>query len=283
MKKKIPILIILLQLVQFVQAQNIGHYPDFYNFYFSNPYEINPSWIPDSIIVDINLFKKNLTGDFKDITSTQLNLSYVGNTKNFKHLFRGVINEEQEGPYIKSPQFIFNYANGVKISNKLTIYSAGSLGASGVYLSAPSSNYSFYMPDGNIGLTVKYNKLILGVVTKQIFNNSRYNFYLKRFYQSNINYSKLINWRWEINLGLNSNYFLDSKHEHRIHVSTVYQRKFEFGLVNKNLNSLSFYSKLKIPIYTNCGQLKVGFMYTNLFSSKNNLPNSFELFLGFQK
>lgn len=154
-------------------AQNSFYYPNSFNAYFLNFSQITPAYFPEEGKVELTSGYKSLTGAFRKISSYNFTAARIFKKNENSHLARLQFYNEKEGSYISSPRAYANYGYQVSLNENLKIVSGVSLGFAGLYYSAPNTTQSsFNVPDGSLGVSLKSDWIEIGASAFQIFNSS---------------------------------------------------------------------------------------------------------------
>ncbi|MBC7389618.1 MAG: type IX secretion system membrane protein PorP/SprF [Opitutaceae bacterium] len=154
-------------------AQNSFYYPNSFNAYFLNFSQITPSFIPNEGKMELTSGYKSLTGAFRKISSYHFTAARIFKRNDNAHLFRVQFYNEKEGTYISNPRAYANYGYQLSLNDNFKLISGISLGFAGLYYSAPNTTQSsFNVPDGALGLSIKSAWMEIGASAFQIFNSS---------------------------------------------------------------------------------------------------------------
>lgn len=279
---KIPWFVVCIVLNCFIsKGQYAGYFPDLYNGYFYNMPLVNPSYIADTGKIDLMFTHKLMTGPYREISTSSFIAGRNFANNNTRQSLRLILGNEQEGEYINTPKFFLNYAYSLKLNSDLFMYSGVSLGTTGVYFSAPSATSSFYLPDGSIGLGLKYKSTTVGMSPFQLFNASRYAFSQKRYYHFNASGIYTLSYQWQLKLYALWRLLPQIHDEYKMAILGSYASKVDFGVAVKNNTGLSFIGSFLIPLSAERNDIMVSAVYnTYKFSKEKILPNSLEISIG---
>ena len=156
-----------------VYGQSSFYYPNSFNAYFLNFSQITPAYFPDEGKIELTSGYKSLTGPFRKISSYHFTAARIFKRNENSHLARLQFYNEKEGTYISNPRAYANYGYLVSINDNVKLISGVSLGFAGLYYSAPNTTQSsFNVPDGSLGLSLKTPWIEIGASAYQIFNSS---------------------------------------------------------------------------------------------------------------
>lgn len=155
-------------------GQSNFYSPSFFTAYFHQFSQITPAYIPKETHAEFLCGYKSMTGAFRKVSSFYGAASKsFENSKGQVHLVRLQFYNEKEGSYISSPRAYANYAFQLPLREELFAYAGVALGAVSVYYSAPTTTQSSYtLPDGSIGLGLKSSWFDVGASSMQLFNAS---------------------------------------------------------------------------------------------------------------
>ncbi|WP_028981105.1 type IX secretion system membrane protein PorP/SprF [Sporocytophaga myxococcoides] len=162
--------------VKFVtcKAQIAPLYPDIPATYSFNMPLVTPAYIPlEGKYILGSIYKFKLKESNLAIFDMNAAIVFDGKGQN-KQLVRLNFSNEKEGPYISTSRASANYAYKLALTHDLNMSAGLSLGfVNRIYMTPSSSNQgSFFLPDGNIGLTINYKELEIGSALMQ-FPNSK--------------------------------------------------------------------------------------------------------------
>lgn len=193
-----------------------------------------------------------MTGAFRKVSSYYATGSRTFVTKRENaHLLRLQFYNEKEGSYISSPRAYANYAYSVRLGENVSLYSGVAIGAVGVYYSAPTTTQSSYtLPDGSLGLGLKADWFDLGGSMMQAFNSSFSPVSslstLHRFYQTYASLKK----EWESEWGVKGRglwrHLPASSDDFWVTASLFYSYHMELGSTFSPYNGLSFFTMIGI-------------------------------------
>ncbi|MBY0427570.1 MAG: type IX secretion system membrane protein PorP/SprF [Cytophagales bacterium] len=158
-------------------SQENVYYPNFFSVYQFHSNQFSPAYMPDEGKAEFSVGYKSLIGPFHEVSSYYFSAARVFRNENgFAHSARVSFSNDKDGPYISSPRALANYAVMIKINYQTFLYAGLAAGGAGMFYAAPSSTQSsIFAPDGSIGLSFRWKKLILGASSLQIFNSSTNN------------------------------------------------------------------------------------------------------------
>ncbi|HTF81219.1 MAG TPA: type IX secretion system membrane protein PorP/SprF [Cytophagales bacterium] len=262
-------------------AQSNNYVPDSYNNFSKNIALFNPSYISETGIYEFTLSHKFLAGEFSDISYSNFIASKNFRNESNQMSLRLLVGKEQEGPYITIPKAALSYAYQVRLNSDTKLCAGVTLGGTGLYLSAPTVNGSFILPDGVLGLGIKYRKTYIGMSSLQIFNASRTSFRLNRYYNGVLSTDLPINQNWMLKNLLYWNILPEqSIDEFKYSLVADYSNKVAFGVVLRNKAGLTGLASLTIPMHTD--ELQISFAYNTNYTRRTYyyIPNSMELVVG---
>ncbi len=157
-----------------VFAQSNFYYPNYFTAYYQNMSQITPAHVSEEGKAEFTSGYKSLTGAFRKISSYYFTGARAFRKKNDRvHVTRIQFYNEHEGSYISSPRAYANYAYQIPLGDNLKLFSGLALGLAGLYYSAPTTTQSsFMLPDGSIGLGLKSNWFEIGGSAFQILNET---------------------------------------------------------------------------------------------------------------
>lgn len=260
-------------------AQMNTYVPDAYHYFSQNYVLSNPSFIPEEGVYDFTVSHKFLVGQFKDISNTNFVASKNIRDEKRSQALRLMLGREQEGPYITVPRFGLSYAFALKVKKDLSLCSGIMLGASGLYLSAPSVSSSYFLPDGNVGLGLRYRTLYVGTSALQIFNAVRPSFGLERYYNLIVSHHWIRGPHWVFkNEGL-ATFVPRVQPELKYAFLLSYKQSLDLGFVLRSKAGVSYLASLVVPMKDN--RLRLSFAYnTNWIRRNYFIGNSMELIVG---
>ncbi len=155
-------------------AQSNFYYPVSFTAYFQNMSQITPAYVPEEGKAEFTSGYKSLTGAFRKISSYYFTACRTFRKENaMAHTLRMQFYNEKEGSYISSPRLYGNYAYSLPLNEHTSLYSGIALGLAGTYYSAPTTTQSsFTLPDGSVGVGIKSNWFDFGGSLMQVFNSS---------------------------------------------------------------------------------------------------------------
>lgn len=260
-------------------AQTNTYVPDAYQYFSQNYVLLNPSYIPEKGAYDFTVSHKFLAGQFKDISNT--NFVASKNIRDEKKLqaLRLLVGREQEGPYITVPRFGLSYGYALKVKSNLSLCSGIMLGSSGLYLSAPSVSSSYFLPDGSVGLGMRYKTLYVGASALQIFNASRPSFGLKRYYNMIVSHHWARGLHWVLKNETMASFVPGLSPELKYAFSLSYNESVDIGLVLRSKAGISYVASFVLPMKED--RLRLSFAYnTNWIRHNYFISNSMELMVG---
>jgi hypothetical protein len=161
--------------VKFVtcKAQIAPLFPDIPATYSFNMPLVTPAYIPvEGKYILGSIYKFKLKESNLAIFDVNAAIVFNGKSQN-KQLIRLNFSNEKEGPYISTSRASANYAYKLALSHDLHMTAGIAVGfVNRIYMTPSSSNQgSFFLPDGNIGLTINYKELELGSSVMQVTNS----------------------------------------------------------------------------------------------------------------
>jgi len=260
-------------------GQANGYYPDILSTYFFQMANANPGYIPKEGIADFNAGYKFRTGAFKDIATFSFSGARFFRTENENtHTLRILINNEQQGPFINTPRAYLNYAYELKVGEESFLYAGTAVGLAGIY-------YSVMLPDGSLGLGIRYKSISLGLSSYQLLNSEASpmlaRFRLARYYQSNFEAEKEYGNDWKLKGYALYRLFPETTDELNVGGSALYSEAFIFGAMYRNLFGLGWFAGFYID--SGKDKLILSFTYNSpVLSRVPGLQNSMEIGLGFR-
>ena len=234
-------------------AQNSFYYPGSFNAYFLNMSQISPAFFPEEGKVELASGYKSLTGAFRKVSSYNFSAARIFRKNESAHLIRLQFYNEKEGSYISSPRAYASYGYLLPLSDNLSFFSAAALGFAGLYYSAPNTTQSSYnVPDGSIGLGLKSDWYELGGSAMQIFSSELTPI------ASTVTLSRYYNLYTTVKKDFTSNWFVKAYGLYRIIPTTEpdiiltgafgYLHNIEAGAAIKYNSGISFYGIFGVGI-----------------------------------
>jgi len=212
--------------------------------------QITPAYIGEDGRAEFTSGYKSLTGAFRKISSYYVTASRTfRKEKGSTHLIRLQFYNEKEGSYISSPRAYANYAYLVPLSEQVSAYTGLAIGVAGAYYSAPTTTQSsFTLPDGSLGVGLKSNWFDVGGSMMQAFN-SKYApvasiVEYKRFYHVYALLKKEWASEWGVKGQILWRHLPSLEDEYYGTASLFYTKNLEFGATMKYNGALSVFTLL---------------------------------------
>jgi hypothetical protein len=262
-------------------------YPDLYSAYQINLALINPSYIPSEVRGDFNAGYRFQTGPFKQISTLVFSGAKVKHNENGSaHVYRVLLSDEKQGPYITTPRGYANYGYQLPLSERVNVSAGAAFGVVEKYYSGTtaSGNINTFLPDGSAGLTLKSEKLELGVSGQQLLNSKTKSLasdiVFQRFYQFHGAFDLPLgeNARWKSNALYR---LLPQAQDDWIIGTSVYIGDLVgLGVMTRSNYQLSFYTELIMD--SEDDRLRVFINYnSNFISPYSYTRNSLEFGVGY--
>jgi hypothetical protein len=269
------------------KAQVVPLYPDIPATYSFNMPLVTPSYIPVEgkyILSGIYKFKpkeSNLA-----IFNMNATIVFYGKSRN-KQLVRLNFSNEKEGPYISTSRAYANYAYKLALTHNLNMSAGISLGFVNKLYMTPSSTDqgSFFLPDANIGLTIKYKELETGGSVMQFLSSAdtplQSQQQLKRFYHIYGMYKHDVSAYWTLREYMLVKILPEVTTQFIGGFSTIFRDLYEAGFVYYQRRGMTF--QLVYGLTSEKYPLAFSMAYnSSLFSQSPIWVDSFELGLKVQ-
>ncbi len=285
MFRSLAVLLGLLFMGLFAFGQITPLYPDVPVTYEMNKAIINPAYIPEvGNYVFAGIYKFEV-GE-PNIAVFDANGAVVFNNKNNKQLVRLAFSNEKEGPYIKTPRGNLNYAYQLSISEELKISTGISLGYVSRVYSAPSSTGqgNVTLPDGNLGVTLRYKKMCFGAAVMQFLNSEgsalQSKLKLNSYYHFHASFQQDIDQYWSLKEYMLLRILPEVAQQIIGGVNLVYSEVVEIGAMYYQRRGIAFQLLLAINQTTNPLKISVGYN-SSLLAESPLWINSVELGLNY--
>lgn len=262
-------------------GQISGLYPDQFSSFFYNPSLINPAYIPEDGSSETVVQSKLRNGVYKDISTLAATIqkTFISEGQQW-HSARLLLMNEKQGPYISTPRVYGNYGTRVEISEKMKLLAGVSLGMVNPNFHTPSKTVSTILPDGSIGLILRYQKTSLGVSSNQIFNSSSAtsrSIELKRYYNTYLQTKLSINYETELKMYFLWRYFSDIPSQVTLASSLLYREIIEAGIGYNYKQGGVFYASFILD-HASKHPIKLGVLYnSSMFKRFPLMGQSLEL------
>lgn len=256
-------------------------YPDVYSSFFFNWAEVNPAYIPTDGSSESLVQSKVRSGLYNDIStiSGSFQKTFKSNGGQW-HSGRILASNEKEGPYISTPRVYGNYGIRIQLKENIDLMAGLSFGLVNPNFNTPTKSVSAILPDGALGILLRYKKTILGFSGNQAFNNTSKeteSLNLNRYYSAHLESAYAISPFVDLKAYALLNYYTDIPAQLNVAASAFIDEKVEAGLGIKTQRGLFVFSSVvleqrsKHPITINA-------LYNSTFLDKTPaLGSSLEL------
>lgn len=270
-----------------VFCQSSAVYPDVLSSYFYNMASINVGYIPSNGTADFAVGYKFHEGQLKKVNTLSFAAGKIfRSTKGNTQMLRVLVYNEQNGPYISSPKGYFNYAYEVKLGEETSCFAGLALGVAGVYFSAPTFSGATWMPDGSLGIGLRYRTLSLGASTLQMFNSSSSQlgdtYRLGRLYHFYGNLEQELGLDWKCNGYLLWRKLSATEDDLGVALSFTVREAFTLGSTLRYKAGMSFFTAFHLDARENKLLLALTYNAAPIFTSLPTWQNSFEISLGYR-
>lgn len=266
-----------------VLGQVREYYPEDFSVFFYNYNQTNPAYIPEEGSWEINAGYGNRTGPLAKIAHFYASGERIARKKdNSASLYRIIISNEKEGPYIVTPKALFNYAYQLRLKKDSYLAAGISAGAASHRFTAPSPTASgtAFLPDGAAGLTFRSRHVFSGFSIMQMFNADNAPIAgairFSRYYNTFLSLDNDLNPFWKIKGSALYKIQPAFRHELDFAIHFSHNETFGFGSMIRVKRGLSFFGAFEVPVGDE--KLFLSFTYNSpAFSSIPEFLNSIEI------
>lgn len=223
-------------------------YPDVYSSYFFNWAELNPAYIPENGSSESIIQSKVRSGLYSDISTISGSFQKTFQTKgNQWHSGRVLARNEKEGPYISTPRLYGNYGIRVQLKEQIDLMAGLTFGLVNPNFNTPTKSISTVLPDGALGVMLRYKKTLFGFSGNQVFNNTSKeteSLNLNRYYNTQLQSAYSVSPFVDLKGYFLWNYYTDIPSQFNFAASALIQEKVETGLGLKTLRGIFFFASV---------------------------------------
>lgn len=275
---------LFLLLLNAVNGQSLKLYPPLQTTFYTNMAAVNPAYIPVEGKGRFVAAHQSRTGPFRQISSQWFTGSLKSSQDQHAGIFRVIVANHQQGPYISEPRGYINYAYQIKMKDDMHLSAGLMAGVAGIFYSAQSAtgSGSATVPDGAVAMAWDWKGFLAGASLMQMFNSElspiTESNKLQRHIQLLIRQNKKIAPYWDVSAAATGRQDLQ---DWRVAINTTYHNALTFGAIMNIRQGLAFSGTL----HTSVGdkdEMTASFTYQSSFLGSVPVNvSSLEVILGY--